>query len=98
MSDRPETNADRFAARVGPHLRVGEVTMRYDIGDETARRHGEPMVATACDREVVSTLTTRRRDLVRCPACRAAVELRDEPIDAGEASAVSPEQDTKETT
>lgn len=52
-----------------PHLRVGEVVIRHDIGDELARLHGAPMVEVACGGEMLSTLTTKRRDLVRCPAC-----------------------------
>ena len=53
-----------------PHLAIAPPTMRYDLGDEIARQHGEPMAPTACGEQMVSTLTTRRRDLVRCPSCR----------------------------
>lgn len=53
-----------------PHLQVGEVVIRHDIGDELARQHGSPMVGTACGLQIMATLTTRRKDLVRCPACQ----------------------------
>lgn len=68
MSDRGPTRPLFVVA----HLAVTPVTTRHDIGDEIARRAGTPMVTTACGQEVVSTLTTRRTDLVRCPACKEA--------------------------
>jgi hypothetical protein len=62
-----------------PHLAVTPVKTRYDIGDEVARRHGVPVVTTACGEQVTNTLATRRQDLVRCSACLASADTRPNP-------------------
>lgn len=56
-----------------PHLRVGETTIHHDVGDSIARQTGVPMVMTACGQEEVTTLTTKRADLVRCEGCKAKI-------------------------
>lgn len=53
-----------------PHLAIGPITVRYDIGDELARKHGIPMVPTACGLFVPSTLSTRTVERVRCRDCK----------------------------
>jgi len=72
----------------GAHLAVTAVETRYDQGDATARRHGQPMVSTACGRQVTNTIATRRGDLVRCDDCLVAMASRPyvAPPDAPEAT------------
>ena len=73
-----EARRQQMRARIGPHKQVSDVGWvnvpaqpRYGVG-----AHRDPVVTTACGREVATTLATRRDDLVRCPNCLAAEVAR----------------------
>lgn len=65
---------DRFAAKVGPHKRAGEVRTVDVAAKDGVAAHREFLVSTACGREVPATLSAHQNDRVRCPECRLVIE------------------------
>jgi hypothetical protein len=73
MSEPVTTRREQFLRKVGPHLQAGE-TRTVDVPARPGVwAHREFLATTVCEREVATTLVTRRADLVRCPGCKAAI-------------------------
>lgn len=72
--DLKKQRRDRFAAKVGPHKRVGEVRIVDVPAAGGVAAHRDFLVRTACDQEVATTLSTHQDARVRCPDCRLVIE------------------------
>ena len=62
----------RMRAAIGPHKQVSKVRVVEAPAQPGVAAHRDHLVDTACGREITTTLTTLRDDLVRCPNCLAA--------------------------
>lgn len=71
-ADRRQQRRDDFARRVGPHMQASEKRIVDVPAQPGIMAHRQFLVDTACGREITTTLTTRRTDLVHCPDCVAA--------------------------
>jgi hypothetical protein len=72
MTESKSDRRRRFAAKVGPHMQVGETRTVEVPAQPGVMAHRDFLATTVCGRDdVASTLVTQTRDRVRCPDCLA---------------------------